>query len=109
MSVTAAPIHISSVQSQHIPDHAGSLAGRGACGGGCDNKKEQARLHPQKNVITRALGPEAEVRPDYFEFTLQPGGHPAAVLGRPFNMVTDLEMLEYAKEYPGSGAYLPGR
>ena len=35
--------------------------------------KEQARIHPQKNVITRALGSEPEVRPDYFEFTLQLG------------------------------------
>ncbi len=28
--------------------------------------KEQAKTHPQRNVITRALGSEAEVRSDYF-------------------------------------------
>ena len=61
--------------------------------------KEQARLHPQKNVITRALGSEAEVRPDYFEFTLQPGDILLLCSDGLSNMVTDLEMLEYAKEY----------
>ena len=61
--------------------------------------KEQARLHPQKNVITRALGSEAEVRPDYFEFSLQPGDILLLCSDGLSNMVTDLEMLEYAKEY----------
>ena len=61
--------------------------------------KEQARLHPQKNVITRALGSEPEVRPDYFEFTLQPGDILLLCSDGLSNMVTDLEMLEYAKEY----------
>ena len=61
--------------------------------------KEQAKLHPQKNVITRALGSEPEVRPDYFEFTLQPGDILLLCSDGLSNMVTDLEMLEYAKEY----------
>ena len=34
---------------------------------------EQARTHPRRNVITRALGSEEAVEGDYFEFMLQPG------------------------------------
>ena len=34
---------------------------------------EQALHHPQKNVITRALGSDATVEADYFEFELQSG------------------------------------
>ena len=44
-------------------------------------------------------GKEAEVRPDYFEFTLQPGDILLLCSDGLSNMVTDLEMLEYAKEY----------
>lgn len=33
--------------------------------------KEQARVHPQKNIITRALGSEPTVEADVFEVTLQ--------------------------------------
>ena len=61
--------------------------------------KEQAKRHPQRNVITRALGSEAEVEADYFEFTLQSGDILLLCSDGLSNMVTDLEMLDYAKEY----------
>ena len=61
--------------------------------------KEQAKSHPQKNVITRALGSEANVESDYFEFTLQSGDMLLLCSDGLSNMVSDLEMLEYAKEY----------
>ena len=32
--------------------------------------REQAKSHKQKNVITRAVGTEATIEPDYFQFTL---------------------------------------
>ena len=35
--------------------------------------REQALTHPQRNVITRALGSDATVEADYFEFELQSG------------------------------------
>ena len=35
--------------------------------------RDQARTHPRRNVITRALGSQEPVEADYFEFTLQPG------------------------------------
>lgn len=35
--------------------------------------RDQARTHPRRNVITRALGSPEPVEGDIFEFTLQPG------------------------------------
>ena len=32
--------------------------------------KEEARFHPDKNIITRAVGAGKEIRADFFEFTL---------------------------------------
>lgn len=31
----------------------------------------QARVHPNKNVVTRALGANSEVEPDFFEVSLE--------------------------------------
>ena len=61
--------------------------------------KEQAKNHPQRNVITRALGSEAKVEADYFEFTLQSGDILLLCSDGLSNIVTDLEMLDYANEY----------
>ena len=62
--------------------------------------KEQARVHPQRNVITRALGSEEHVDADYYEVSLQNGVFLLLCSDGLSNMVTDLEMLDYAKEYP---------
>ena len=35
--------------------------------------EEQARNHPEKNVITRAIGVAWEVKADFFEVDLKPG------------------------------------
>lgn len=62
--------------------------------------KEQAKHHPQRNVITRALGSEAKVESDYFEINLQNGDFLLLCSDGLSNIVSDLEMLEYCKEYP---------
>lgn len=62
--------------------------------------KEQARVHPQKNVITRALGSEAQIDADYYEFTLQSGDVLLLCSDGLSNIVTDDEMLEYSELYP---------
>lgn len=62
--------------------------------------REQAKVHPQRNVITRALGSEEKVEPDYFEINLQNGDFLLLCSDGLSNIVSDLEMLEYAKEYP---------
>ena len=59
--------------------------------------KEQARSHPQKNIITRALGSEFNVEADYFEFTLQSGDVLLLCSAGLSNIVSDLEMLDCAK------------
>lgn len=36
-------------------------------------KRSEARVHPNKNIITRALGANEEVEPDFFEVSLKEG------------------------------------
>ena len=36
-------------------------------------KRSEARVHPNKNIITRALGANEEVEPDFFEVSLNEG------------------------------------
>ena len=51
-------------------------------------------------MITRALGSEAAVDADYFEFSLQSGDVLLLCSDGLSNIITDLEMLDYAREYP---------
>lgn len=62
--------------------------------------REEARIHPQRNVITRALGSEPKVESDYFEVTLQPGDFLILCSDGLSNMVSDEEMMDYSREYP---------
>ena len=61
---------------------------------------EQARNHPKKNVLMRALGSEARVECDYFTFTLQRKEVLLLCSDGLSNIVSDLEILEYAREFP---------
>ena len=61
---------------------------------------EQARSHPKKNVITRALGSDPSVQCDYYTFSLQSGDILLLCSDGLSNIVSDLEMLECAKEFP---------
>ena len=54
---------------------------------------EEARCHPSKNLITRALGVERIVRPDLFELKRQPGSYLLLCSDGLSNTVTDPEML----------------
>ena len=60
---------------------------------------EQARSHPRKNVITRALGSDPRVECVYFTFTLQNGDILLLCSDGLSNIVSDLELLECAKEF----------
>ena len=62
--------------------------------------KDQARRHPQRNVITRALGSEATVEADYYEVNRQSGDILLLCSDGLSNLISELEMLDYAKEYP---------
>ena len=58
-----------------------------------DLTPEQARSHPQKNLITRALGSEERIRADLYEKELQPGDFLLLCSDGLSNIVTDQELL----------------
>lgn len=62
--------------------------------------REQALHHPQRNVITRALGSEADVEADYFEFSLLSDDILLLCSDGLSNTVSDEEMLRSAKANP---------
>ena len=62
--------------------------------------KEQAKHHPQRNVITRALGSDADVEADYYEINLALGDMLILCSDGLSNIVSDEEILDYAVDYP---------
>ena len=60
--------------------------------------KEQALTHPQRNVITRALGSESAVESDFFEFELQNGDVLLLCSDGLSNTLSDEEMCRCAAE-----------
>ena len=58
-----------------------------------DITPEQARNHPQKNLITRALGTEKQLRPDFFRQSVLAGESLLLCSDGLSNVVTDQEML----------------
>ena len=60
--------------------------------------REQALTHPQRNVITRALGSDATVEADYFEFELQSGDVLLLCSDGLSNIVSDEEMQKCTSE-----------
>ncbi|MBQ9991409.1 MAG: Stp1/IreP family PP2C-type Ser/Thr phosphatase [Lachnospiraceae bacterium] len=69
--------------------------------GGID--REQARNHPDKNIITRAIGAEAEIKPDFFEVRLEKNERIFMCTDGVSNMLTDEEILQILQE-PKEGA-----
>ncbi|WP_343209989.1 Stp1/IreP family PP2C-type Ser/Thr phosphatase [Anaerolentibacter hominis] len=61
-------------------------------------KREEARNHPNKNVITRALGAAPKVEADYFEVELQEGDKILLCSDGLTNMVEDEEIKEIVRE-----------
>ncbi len=54
---------------------------------------EEARLHPKKNLITRALGAEAHIRADLYRQKVVPGEYLLLCSDGLSNVVTDQEIL----------------
>lgn len=54
--------------------------------------KEEARIHPQKNLITKALGAEIEIEPDFFQIELKEGDKVLLCSDGLSNMVPDEEI-----------------
>ncbi len=55
---------------------------------------DDARNHPDKNIITRAVGVEKDVEADFFEADLRPGAYILLCSDGLSNMVSDREMQE---------------
>lgn len=58
--------------------------------------KDEARIHPQKNIITRAVGSEASVEADYFHFSMKAGDILLLCSDGLSNMMTDEEIRSFA-------------
>ncbi len=58
-----------------------------------DITPEEARTHPRKNLITRALGAEEQIRADLYEKQLKPGDFLLLCSDGLSNIVTDQEIL----------------
>lgn len=59
--------------------------------------ESEARIHPQKNIITRALGTDRQVNADYFEVEVQKGDVIILCSDGLSNMVDDEEMAYTVK------------
>lgn len=58
--------------------------------------KDEARIHPKRNVITRAVGTEEKVDADYYEFRLKTGELLLLCSDGLSNVLSDQEILEAA-------------
>jgi protein phosphatase len=58
---------------------------------------EQARQHPQRNMITRALGPEPNLRTDYNTVEFEDGARLIMCTDGMSNYLTDDELLEFIR------------
>jgi len=61
--------------------------------------KEEARIHPDKNIITRALGAKVDIEVDFFEVKLEPDMKIIMCSDGLSNMVSDDEMQELLGRY----------
>lgn len=59
--------------------------------------KEEARNHPEKNIITRAIGVSGQAVPDFFDTYLEPGECLLLCSDGLSNMVEDAQILEILK------------
>ena len=60
--------------------------------------REEARVHPKKNVITRAVGTEASVKTDIFELKLSPLSRLLLCSDGLSNVVPDAELQKVLRE-----------
>ena len=55
---------------------------------------DEAKHHPDKNIITRAIGASWDIRVDFFEVDLQPGDRILMCSDGLSNMIDDQELLD---------------
>lgn len=64
-------------------------------------KKEEARFHPKKNIITRAIGANTKVIPDFFEIGVKEDDIILLCSDGLSNMVEDQELSQIIHQYKG--------
>jgi len=62
-------------------------------------KKDEARFHPKKNVVTRALSAMGVVTPDFFNIKLEEGSIVLLCSDGLSNMLSDSEIFDIVNEY----------
>ena len=62
--------------------------------------EEQAKIHPDRNKITRAIGAESMVTPDYFELDLEQGDMLLLCSDGLSSYVDDMDILDVCFENP---------
>ncbi len=67
-----------------------------------DITEQQAKKHPQKNIITRALGVEASIQLDYCENEIQPGNFLLICTDGLTNYVDAEQIYQLSKELDGN-------
>ena len=63
----------------------------------CGLNAEEAKHHPDKNIITRAIGAKEQLEVDFFEYHLQPGDVILMCTDGLSNMVEDEEIFRIVK------------
>ncbi|MCR5627553.1 MAG: Stp1/IreP family PP2C-type Ser/Thr phosphatase [Lachnospiraceae bacterium] len=63
--------------------------------------RDKARLHPDKNIITRAVGVADDLKVDFFDMKLKPGDRILMCTDGLSNMVTEEDILKVIKENNG--------
>ncbi len=61
--------------------------------------REEARMHPQRNIITRAIGSDSETEADIFEYDYYPGDVLLLCSDGLSSMLTDEEIREIIAKY----------
>ena len=66
-------------------------------------RKEEARFHPNKNVVLRAISTQAVVSPDYYLIAVRPGDYALLCSDGLSDMVEEAELLKTVSEYDEVG------
>ena len=64
-----------------------------------DIKKEEARYHPNKNVVLRALSTRTVVSPDFYKVKVKPGDYILLCSDGLSDMLEESELLKIVSEY----------
>ncbi len=64
-----------------------------------DIRKEEARFHPNKNVVLRALSTQNVVSPDFYKVKVRPGDYVLLCSDGLSDMLDEAELLKLVSEY----------